>query len=407
VDVRREIEELVAFEGRIAGWDAERRAAEHLAGRLRKLGRDAQIEPTAVRPNWALTHLIHALLAIAGSLVAVTSPPIGALIAAFAALSTLGDLTGTLFLVRRLTGRRASQNVLSREEGGKPGVVVLVAHYDAARGGSIFGPRVAERRAALAKRLRLPLGLGGGFVLAVLVIVVCAVLRVLGLDSLLVSVVQFVPTALLILALPLLADLQLSAPSPGAADNASGVATALRLAESRGSGLRHADLWLLFTGAEEPMALGMREWLRRHSDELGRDRTVFLNLDMVANGTVRYVAREGPVLASSADRDLVAICEEIASGDGDDGRFGARPLVARTTSDALAARARGYRAITISCRGALDQQPNQHQPTDTPDRVDTGALERAFAFASAVIRRVDIDMERLDAEAGHARESTS
>ena len=59
------------------------------------------------------------------------------------------------------------------------------------------------------------------------------------------------------------------------------------------------------------------------------------------------------------------------------------PLVARTTSDALAARARGYRAITVSCRGALDYQPNQHHPTDTPDRVDPEALERAFAFASA------------------------
>ncbi len=147
------------------------------------------------------------------------------------------------------------------------------------------------------------------------------------------------------------------------------------------------------------MALGMREWVKRHRGELDRDRTVFLNLDTVANGTVRYAAREGPVLATSADAGLVAICEEIASGDDDDGRFGARPLVARTTSDALAARARGYRAITVSCRGALDYQPNQHHPTDTPDRIDPEALERAFAFASAVIRRVDIDMERLGAEA--------
>jgi hypothetical protein len=399
VDSRPEIEELVGFEGRIAGSDAERRAAKHLAGRLRELGREAQIEPITVYPNWALTHLIHAVLAIGGSLVAVASPPMGALIVAFAALSTLGDLTGTLFLVRRLTGRRASQNVLSREDGGKPGVVVLVAHYDAARGGSIFSPRAAERRATLAKRLRLPIGLGGGFVLALLVTLLCAVLRVLGLDSVLVSIVQFVPTALLILALPLLADLQLSGPSPGAADNASGVATALRLAESRGGGLRHADLWLLFTGAEEALALGMREWLRRHRGELDRDRTVFLNLDTMAHGTVRYAAREGPVLATSADAGLVAICEEIAAGDDEDGHFGARPLVARTTSDALAARARGFRAITVSCRGALDHLPNQHQPTDTPDRVDPEALERAFAFASAVIRRVDIDMEGMGAEA--------
>ena len=389
MEAQREIEELVGFEGRLAGTDAERRAAEHLAGRLHALGRDAEVEPISVYPNYALTHLVHALLAIVGSLVSVAAPLIGALIAAFAALSALGDMTGTLFLVRRLTGRRASQNVVSREEGGKPGVLVLLAHYDAARGGSIFGRRTAERRAALAKRLKLPIGLGGGFVLAILVILFCAVLRILGLDSIVVSVVQFVPTALLVVALPLLADIQLSPVSPGAADNASGVATALSLAERHGGKLEHLDLWVLLTGAEEAMSLGMREWLGQHRSELARDRVVFVNLDKVANGTIRYTTKEGLVLAVSTDTELVAICQDIAAEDGEDGRFGARPLVARATSDALVARARGYRAITISCLGALDYQANQHQPADTPDRVDHDALERGLAFSSALLEQID------------------
>ncbi len=401
MEAQREIEALVGFEGRIAGSDAERRAADHLAGRLRDLGRNADIEPISVHSNYALTHLIHAVLAIAGSLVAVGSPLIGALIAAFALLSTVGDLTGNLFLIRRLTGRRASQNVVSRENGDKPSTLILVAHYDAARGGSIFSRQLAERRATLAKRLRLPIGLGGGFALAVLLILLCAIVRILGLDSVVVSVAQFVPTALLVLAVPLLADLQLSPPSPGAGDNASGVATALRLAESRGGDLHHLDLWVLLTGAEEPMALGMREWLRRHRAELPRDRTVFVNLDKVAAGTVRYTTKEGVVLAAATDPELVAMCEEIGAEDGEEGRYGARPLVARGTSDALPARARGYRSITISCLGALDYQPNQHQPMDTPDRVDADALERAFGFSSALIERID---ERLGAEAEPAHD---
>lgn len=401
MEAQREIEGLVAFEGRVAGTDSERRAAEHLASRLRELGREADVEPISVHPNHALAHLIHALLAIAGSLVSVGSPLIGALIVAFAALSALGDMTGTLFLVRRLTGSRASQNVVSREDGGRSGVLVLVAHYDAARGGSIFGRRAVERRAALAKRLKLPVGLGGAFALAILAVLLCAVLRILGLDSVLVSVVQFVPTVLLVLALPLLADIQLAPASPGAADNASGVATALRLAQRHGDDLEHLDLWMLFTGAEESMALGMREWLKRHRSELPRDRTVFVNLDKVAHGTIRYTTKEGLVLAASNDPDLVAMCDDIASEDGEDGRFGARPLVARTTSDALAARARGFRAITISCLGALDYQPNQHQPTDTPDRVDADALERAFEFCSALLERID---ERFGPEAERVAE---
>jgi hypothetical protein len=167
VDALREIEELVGFQGRVAGTDAERRAAEHLAGRLRDLGREAEVEPISVHPSWALTHLLHALLAVVGSVLSVPAPALGVGLLAFAALSTLGDLTGTLYLVRRITGRRASQNVVSPEGGEKPGLLVLVAHYDAGRGGSIFSPRALERRATLARRLRLPIGLGGAFLIAI------------------------------------------------------------------------------------------------------------------------------------------------------------------------------------------------------------------------------------------------
>ncbi|MBA2257132.1 MAG: M28 family peptidase, partial [Thermoleophilaceae bacterium] len=262
MEAMREIEALVAFEGRIAGSDAERRAAEHLAGRLRSLGREAEVEPISVWPNYALTHMLHALLAVVGSLVSVASPLAGVLIVAFALLSSVGDMTGTLFLVRRLTGRRASQNVVSSEGGDKPGTLVLVAHYDAARAGAIFGRRSVERRAVLAQRLRLPIGLGGVFAIAMLIVLLCTGIRLLGVESLLVSIVQFVPTVLLVLAVPALADVQLSSPVPGAADNASGVAAVLELARRYGGELDHLDLTVLFTGAEESMSLGMREWLR-------------------------------------------------------------------------------------------------------------------------------------------------
>ena len=407
VDTRREIHDLVAFEGRLAGSDAERRAAEHLAERLRSLGRQVEIESIGVHPNWALTHMLHALLAVVGSLVSVGLPLVGIVILALVTLSALGDLTGTLFLLRRLTGRRASQNVVSPEDGGKSGKLVLVAHYDAPRAGVIFSPRLLERRATAAKRLRLPMGLGGLFVLAIVVILFCTVIRGLGVESVLLSVVQFIPTVLLVLAVPLLADIQLSRPVPGAADNASGVAAALALAERHGGDLDHLDLWVLFTGAGEAMALGMREWLKAHRRELPPERTLFVNVDKVANGTVRYTTKEGFVLATSYDSSLVELCEEIADED-EDGRFAARGVVTRETSDGLLARARGNPAIKVSCLNALDYQPNYHQPTDTPDRVDPDALERAVAFCSTLIERIDErvgpDVERSAGQKAKAEE---
>ncbi len=389
MDPRAEIDALLRFEGRGPGSDAERRAAGHLVGRLRELGREAEAEPTSVWPNYGLTHLIHALVAIAGSLLSVAVPAAGVALLLLAAVSTLGDLTGTLFLARRLTGRRASQNVVSTEAGDKPGKLVLVAHYDAGRAGSIFSPRAVERRAALGKRIRRPIALGALFFWTIVVVLLCAVARLLGVESTPLTVVQFVPTVLLVLSLPLLADIQLSPVVPGAVDNASGVATALRLAERFGGRLEHLDLWVLLPGAEEGMALGMRAWIKAHRSELPPERTIFLNLDKVGTGTVRYATKEGFVFTYPFHPRLIELCEEIAGEDEDERHFGAKPVVSRLTSDAHPARTRGYPATTISCLNALDYVPGYHQPTDTADRVEPEALERAFGFCSLLIERID------------------
>jgi hypothetical protein len=71
------IRELCSFEQRFAGTDAERRASNRLAERLRKLGREVDVEPTYVHPQYALVHASHCLLALAGSLVAISIPALG------------------------------------------------------------------------------------------------------------------------------------------------------------------------------------------------------------------------------------------------------------------------------------------------------------------------------------------
>lgn len=396
MDPVAELEGLVAFEGRAPGTDAERRAAQHLARRLRESGREAEVESIEVRPSWPLTHLVHALLAIAGSLLAVALPVAGLVLLFVAAVSTLGDLTGTFFLVRRITPRRASQNVLSREDSEKGGILVLVAHYDAPRTGALFARRALALRASLGKRIRRPIGPAGIFFWSIIVLFVCAGLRLLGIESLPLTVVQFVPTVLLILSVPLLADVQLGRTAPGANDNASGVAAALELADRYGGALEHFNLWVLLTGAADGMGLGMREWLRAHRHELHPERTVFLNLDQVGAGTVRYASREGLVFTYPFHPQLVELCNGLAEADAD-GRYGAKPVASRFTSDAHVARTKGYAATTISCLGALDHYAHYRQPTDTPEQIDADALERALGFTSALIERVD---ERIGPELG-------
>jgi hypothetical protein len=331
------------------------------------------------------------VLAIAGSALSVSSPLAGTILVAAATISAIGDVTGRLPLLRRVTGRRASQNVISREDGGRPGTLILTAHYDAARGGAAFG-RPAERLAALGKLLHRPIGPFEPFVWSLVLLLACTAGRLAGLDAKGLSVLQFVPTVALIVSVPFLADIALSSAVPGANDNASGVATVLRLAERYGATLDHLDVWVLLPGAQEPMALGMRAWLRRHRRELDPLRTIVLNEDEVGAGTVRYAAREGPLLALRQHPRLVALCDQIAAEDAEEGRYGARRVAARRPGDAYAARARGLPAISISCAGALDRAPHHHRPADTPDRIDERALERAFGFCSELVELVD---ERL------------
>ena len=405
MDARTEIEQLVGFEARAAGTDAERRAAGHLKRRLEELGRQAELESTRVFPNYALAHLTHALLAIVGSVLSITQPAIGLALVFAATVLTILDLMGIAFVTRRLTGPRASQNVISREGGGKPGTLILTAHYDAARTGAVFNRRVVERRAALGKAIRRPIGPFEPFTWSLIALLVFCVIRAIGIEGYLLTILQFVPTVILIVSVPLFAGIALAGVVPGATDNASGVATVLRLAERYGTDLEHFDVWVLLPGAEESFMLGMRDWMRRHRKELDSTRTIFLNVDKVGTGTVRYTTKEGFVIAYAYHPTLVDLCEQIADEDADEGRYHARGIVSRSATDATAARARRFPAISISCLNSLDYEPNQHLPTDTLENVDPEALERAFGFCSELIELIDERVGPDLAEAGEGDET--
>ena len=61
----------------------------------------------------------------------------------------------------------------------------------------------------------------------------------------------------------------------------------------------------------------MRAFLKRHRDQLAQDRTVFLNVDRVGSGSVRYTRREGALLTLRCHAQLVALGDQIAEDDDD------------------------------------------------------------------------------------------
>jgi len=392
---RRElIEKLCAFEGRWPGTDAERRAANWLAGRLREMGRRAAIEPTYVQPEYSLAIALHVALAIAGSLVALASGPIGFAMVLLAAASLYLDQSTRFYLLRRLLFRRASQNVVSPGSSpDAPARLVLTAHYDAAKTGYVFGPRSTRLARRLPEALRVPLGpLRLIFWAGIVPLLLASGLRMAGLEARWLDVVQLAPIVLLLVSFALLIDIALSAVVPGAYDNASGVAAVLSVAAALDrEGPENLDVWVVLPGAEECNAQGMAQYLGAHRKEIDRQRTVFVNLDSVSFGTVHYLEAEGAIVSYAMDRRLIQLCEAVAAADES---YAARPIRIPFHTDALPARARGFRAISLL--GVEDGvgPPYYHTPDDTPDKLDEEAMTRAVAFTVDLVHALDRDIGR-------------
>ncbi len=186
------VEGLCAISGRGACTDAERRAVLYLHDELRSRGHEAWVEARWARPQRYATVALGCLLAVAGSLLATVSAAAGL------AVSSAGGLVLALEAARFVPlffPRRATQDVLTdvHERGT---ALVIVAAYDAPRRRRRDGGR---RRAARRRRGRQ------------------AGRRPL------------VPTVVLLVGFAAAVDIALSGFSPGANDNASGVAVAVEL----------------------------------------------------------------------------------------------------------------------------------------------------------------------------------
>jgi hypothetical protein len=373
------IEGLSGFEQRGPGTDAERRAAKWLAQQIEAGGRTATVEPFWCRPNWALAHAWHAALGLAGSLVSVSSPRAGGALVLVALVSLIVDeLTGRS-LGRRLTFERASQNVTATTRRASanddhPVHLILTANYDAGRTG------LAYRRALRAVPARIQRPLGGRFpgwlgwlAIALIWLLVSAVLRVGGSHGTGIGVVQLAPTVFLVLALALLIELGSSGYTPGASDNASGVALALALASALDvappAGVR---VEVLLQGASDGSALGLREHLRRRRSELRAPNTIVLGIAASGHGEPRWWTSDGPLVPLRYLQRLRELCAAISR---DQSHLAAAPHRGRGTTPALTARAARLPAITIGCLDNLGLPPRSHQLTDGRDAVDQASLD--------------------------------
>jgi hypothetical protein len=380
---------LCAFAGRRAGTDAERRAALWLAGELEGRGRSVTIETFWCRPNWALAHAWHALLGLAASVVIVSQPRIGGAIALVALVSLAFDAATGRSLGRRLTPERASQNVvaLNRDDAGGVPRLLVTANYDAGRTGLVYRPRVRAVAATLRRIAgdgRLTTGWLGWLAIALVWLVVVAIARNGGSSQTTIEIIQIIPSVALLGAAVALLELGLSPASPGAGDNAAGVAVALAAVAALNARADGAELAvdLVLQGASDGDPIGLRHHLGRH--RATRPPPIVLGIAATGAGSPRWLRSDGPLWPLRFDCELAALAID-ACGDAP-GRRG------RGSTPALSARAMGLRAITIGCLDDHGLVPRSHLAADTPDALDPGALEAATDVVLALVAAIEHDV---------------
>ncbi|MHB1842471.1 MAG: M28 family metallopeptidase [Sulfobacillus sp.] len=289
--------------------------------------------------------------------------------------------------------RLITYNLEAEVAGSGPGEIVLVAHHDTQWSSWLFHPKVGLRLRWYFAAFYL--GLFGVPALATVAAfnghaVVLAAL--LGLSILLAAV-----TASLLVAAIFGRDVV------GANDNGSGVAVAIALAQ-RAKQAVEAGAWpadaaklrLLLTGGEEVGERGMLHWLKTHRPDPAQ--VVFINLDNVAGGTLRYLEQEGMVLPLRYAPALVRVARAVAV-NARGGLFPGKPLLLPT--DMMWAVAQGYAAITFIGQTDDGAIPNYHWPTDTLAEISeqhlTDVEDTLFTYLTEVWQEADRSVAKAPA----------
>jgi Zn-dependent M28 family amino/carboxypeptidase len=181
-----------------------------------------------------------------------------------------------------------------------------------------------------------------------------------------------------------MADIGRSQVVPGANDNLSAVAVLVALARSLGErpmpGVR---VLLLSTGSEESFMEGMQGFVRRHRATLDPASTTVLCLECVGSPTLTLVEAEGMLRMRYYSHPARERLASAASAAGAELVRGLRTVAA---TDALVAMRNGYAAATLASIDATGFPSNYHWSSDTPENLDWGTMERAFAVTDRFVR---------------------
>ena len=330
----------------IAGSDGERQAANRLAEALRQRGRAVSVEPVSVRISDAGTISLHALLAVAGGLIGLKWPLVGATIVLLTSFSFYAERALGFTLLGRIVPKRATQNVLSPPPGpawDQDVEVVLTAGYDLPSSYPV-GEWLSNRFSGQITTDRLLLIAG------MLPVFVALMLGAADVDGTWVGVIQLIGTAVLLSLVAAQVDRMVSAEAE--ADAADLQATENLLAaldEAIDDSDGDPPIAVAFFGAESSSAKGAADFFPRFEQPLRAENSLvvnFVNGGADAKSPGRSVlSRNNRVLLTAKEGDLATVKMNDEAGKASP--IKPEPAILRTITGATIARRRGIRATTV------------------------------------------------------------
>lgn len=374
---------------------AELRAAEYVRDRLSGYGYEVSIEEFRALKTYSWLHFAHYAMFLAAWALYFRAPWAAAALSAFAFASYACETSGFGFL-SLIFPKSPSRNAIGGRQPVKPArmKVIVSAHIDSSRSALFFHPRLVK-------------GFRKTYVLTVVAMLATfagAIIFAQGArPAWLWTAVGILDLNILGAAL-MLADRELRGRhTPGAVDNASGVAAMLGAAEQlAGERLRNVEVEFVGTGAEETGLFGMIHHLRKERDfhpqaSLGvphnernrhdRSNTFVINIDHVGIGKLAATSREGMLKRKNCDARLLDIVKEFKLPST--GRHAPEHDFRTMLTDGYAALTRGFPAVSIMSfleDGAL---ANWHWRTDVAAPISEDNLQDAAALAVHIIRALD------------------
>ncbi|NIS83566.1 MAG: M28 family peptidase [Anaerolineales bacterium] len=363
----------------------EKEAAEYIAQQLRNLGAlEVHFEPFhGAHSAYARYVIIFALALLSTAITLAWRHPATASLAAFLhGLGILGMIAESDFSpnwTHQLIPSRPSQNVLgvlsAQRKSSKR--VVLTAHMDSHRTPIFNSNRFWQRVYNLGFK-----SLFGSLIAGSFIHLFIALRELFWLRGLL-----LIPSGILLVGILLFLHADLTPFSPGAYDNASGVASALALAERVAAHpLEMTDVTIAMLGCEENGAWGAYALYEAHSDEWRN--AIVINLDQMAMGTIYIRAREGILVRYHPKPEMLALAHHVHEKMPYLGVF---ERVSQAFSDATLAYKNGISALSL---GTTPTKPgatiHRHRMSDTIEHVELDALRATQRYVWGLLQAIDM-----------------